>query len=119
METVYTPSKHELGLGVTAIKIGGGLGVDFSGDLGLGIGSRLQVSSSEVPEKFAVVFKCKHGKFIVERKEIYEKLKGKDGRNVDISYTEVYRTTYEKKDGKEYVSNRVLTKYHLVDATLK
>lgn len=118
IETVYTPSRHDTNLGMTAIKAGA-IGMDFSGDVGIRIGGGLQISSSEVPEKFAVVFKCKHGKFIVDHKEVYEKLKGKEDKIVDVSYTEVYQTTYDKKDGKEYVIDRILIKYHFLDATLK
>lgn len=116
-ETVYTPSRHDTGLELTAIKMGP-VGVGFSGDMGIR-GGALQISNVEVPEKFAVVFKCKHGKFIVARKETYEKLKGKEGKTVDVSYTEVYRTTYEKKDSKEHVIDRTLIKYHFIDAVLK
>jgi hypothetical protein len=118
VDTIYTPSRHDTEVGLTAIKMGG-MGMDFGGDVGMRLGGGLQVSNVEVPEEFAVVFKCKHGKFIVERKEIYDKVKGGEGKNVDVSYTEVYRVTYKKKDGKEHVINRVLTKYHLVDVKFK
>lgn len=121
METVYTPSRHDTDLGLRAIGSGAGtIGIDFGGNVGIGIGSGLQISSVEIPEKFAVVFKCQHGKFIVERKEVYKKLKGQDGKAVDVSYTEVYRTTYKKQDdGKEHVIKRVLIKYHFIDAAVK
>ncbi|MEK7614074.1 MAG: hypothetical protein AAB428_00180 [Patescibacteria group bacterium] len=117
-ETVYTPSRHDLDLGITALKTGP-IGMDFSGDLGLRIGGGLQISSTTVPEKFAVVFKCKHGKFIVTRKAVYEKFKGQDGKAVDVAYRENYRATYDTVNGERKLIERVLTDFEFIDATVK
>lgn len=117
-EVVYTPSRHDLDLGLTAVKMGG-LGMDFSGDFGLRIGGGLQISSTTIPEKFAVVFKCKHGKFIVTRKAVYEKLKGMDGKEVDVAYRENYMVTHDTVNGVRKLIDRVLTDYEFIDATVK
>lgn len=118
VEAVYTPSSHDRKLGLTAFKLGP-LGVDFSGNSGLRIGGGLQVSGVTVPEKFAVVFKCQHGKFIITQKEVYEKFKDHEGEKVEVLYREIYRTTYEKKDGKLEVISRVLEDYDFLSAEIK
>lgn len=117
VETVYTPSSHETTLEPSF----GGSGLIGFGPSGIGmrIGSGIQISSSEVPEKFAVVFKCQHGKFIIHRKDIYQKLKDHENQTVDVSYQEVYRDTYEEVKGEKKVTQRVRIDYHFIDATLK
>lgn len=118
VEAVYTPSRHDSQVGLTAIKTGP-MGVDYGGNFGIRVGGGLQISSVTVPEKFAVVFKCQHGQFIITRKEIYEKFKDYKGKMVDVAYREVYRTTYDTKDGKKQVVERALVDYDFLDATLK
>ena len=117
-EVVYTPSRHSIELGFTAFKAGS-VGVDFSGDLGFRLGESLQVSSVKVPEKFAVVFKCQHGQFIISGKEVYDKLREHKSKMVEVAYREVYRTTYDTKGGKKQVIARELVDYDFLDATLK
>lgn len=120
IETVYTPSRHNAELGLTLIKTGPGpIGMDFGGNFGIVLGGGLQISSVTVPEKFAIVFKCQHGQFIITRKETYEKLKNHKGKTVDVAYREVYRTTYDTKDGEKQVVERVLVDYNFLTATLK
>lgn len=118
IETVYTPSRHNSELGLTLIKTGP-IGMDFGGNFGIRLGSGLQISSVTVPEKFAIVFKCQHGQFIITRKEVYEKLKNHKGKAVDVAYREIYRTTYETKSGKKQVVERVLVDYNFLAVTLK
>lgn len=69
VETVYTPSRHDSKVGLTAFNAGL-TGVDYSGNFGIRLGGGLQISSVTVPEKFAVVFKCQHGQFIISRREV-------------------------------------------------
>lgn len=118
VDAVYTPSRHDTNLGFTAIKAGP-MGIDLSGNMGFSIGSGLQISSVEVPEKYAVVFKCQHGQFIITRKDTYMKFKDHVGKTVDVAYREVYRTTYEMKEGKKIAVDRVLIDYNFLDATLR
>ena len=117
-DAVYTPSRHDSELGLTAFKTGP-IGVDFGGNLGFRIGSGLQISSVEVPEKFAIVFKCQHGQFIIGRKEVYEKLKDHKDKRVDVSYREIYRTVYDTEGGEKKIIERALTDYDFINATLK
>ncbi|MDD3487426.1 MAG: hypothetical protein PHF35_03560 [Candidatus Moranbacteria bacterium] len=117
IETVYTPSSHEP---IIEPSFGGSGMIGFGpSGVGMRIGSGIQISSSEVPEQFAVVFRCQHGKFIVRKKAIYQKLKGHENQKVDVAYQEIYRDTYEEVNGVKKVTNRVLTGYHFIDATLK
>ncbi|MBI3956597.1 MAG: hypothetical protein HY340_01270 [Candidatus Kerfeldbacteria bacterium] len=116
---VHTPSDHRVGLGMTAFDLDDNIGFDMSGNMGLKLGGGLQVSSSTVPEKFAVVFRCPHGEFIIERREIYERLHNCTGHTADISYREVYRTTKERRDGEWTVSDRVLVDFDFLNAVLK
>ncbi len=118
-ETVYTPSRHDTGIGLKAFDLAGPISMDYGGDIGLNLGNGLQISSVTVPEKFAVIFTCQHGQFIIGRKGIYDKFTGHQGAKVDVTYREVYKTTYKKKDGKRQVVERVLTDYDFLDATLK
>lgn len=118
-ETVYTPSRHNTEVGLKAFDLAGPISMDYGGNVGLNLGNGLQVSSVTVPEKFAVVFTCQHGQFIISRKSIHDRLTGHQGAKVDIAYREVYKTTYKKKDGKRQVVERVLTDYDFLDATLK
>jgi hypothetical protein len=119
VEVVYTPPRHDSQVGFTAFKTGP-VGVDYGGNVGIGIGGGLQISEVTVHEKFAVVFKCKHGEFIVTRKEIYHQLKEQKGKTVVVDYREVYRTTYaDDNDGKKQAIERVLVDYDFLGATLK
>ena len=84
-EVVYTPSQH--GSGVSP-------GISSKGTM------VMSFTSINIPEVFAVVFKCGHGKFIIKRKDVWEK--AKIGMHVTVRYREVYRVS-----GKE----RRLVKY--------
>jgi len=119
VNAVYTPPHHDVKLGLTAASMGKSFGMDYGGNLGFQVGNGLQVSSVSVPEKFAVVFKCSHGQFIVTRKDVYEKLKGHEGETVDVSYREVYRATYETKDNERRLIDRVLTDYDFLTVDFK
>ncbi len=112
-ETVYSPSKHGSGTGV-------GPTFNMDGDIGISITS----VSVDVPEKYAVVFKCKHGKFIIEGKgKKYKELWGRfeSGDSVSVSYKEVYKSTYKdtNDDGKEELIKKSLVDYDFLDAQLK
>lgn len=95
VDVVYTPSNH-----------GSGLGLDMTGKGGI---SLVEV---DVAEKYAVVFECQHGKFIVQGEKgsnAYKQwTKLKTGQNVIVSYQE----KYEKDDEKVK-----LVGYHFLDAS--
>ncbi len=125
---IYTPSRHDTKLGFRAIKMGGketgSIGIDYGGDIGVGIGSGVQISSSTVPERYGAVFKCQHGTFTSQgsdkrHKDLYEKLQ--DGQEVDVTYKEIYRETYDDidGDGKKDLVERVLTGFDFLDANPK
>ncbi len=117
VDLVYTPSTHETVLEPSLA--GRGLGIGLSGGIGLRIGNGLQITDVEVPPEYAVVFQCQHGKFIVQHKEVYDKLLEHEGDTVDVAYQEVYREVYESKDGKDTVLSRTLTMYDFLDATIQ
>lgn len=117
---VFTPSRHDTELEFSAFNTGS-FGVSYSGNPGLHIGNNLQVSSVEVPEKYAVVFECQHGGFIsqgsdLRHQSLYEKLKGVGV--VDVTYRELFKATYQDldKDGKKELTSRVLVGYDFLDA---
>jgi hypothetical protein len=95
---IYTPSRHDSSIGLSAINVAGddddiGLGLDWGGNLGVRYGS-FQVSSSEVPEQWGVLFQCKHGQFTSQGADerhhsLYNKLR--DGQLVDVTYKEIYK----------------------------
>lgn len=82
-EVIYSPGSHGSGTGV---------GMSMSGNM------VVTSTSVSLPKKYAVVFECVHGKFIVEgtdekHRELWARLKA--GQQVDVTYREVYRL----KDG--------------------
>ena len=102
IDLVYTPSRHGSGVGPT-------FGITGEGDISVGIA----ITSVNIPERYAVVFRCKHGKFIIQSakaKELWQRLKL--NQEVTVSYKEVYRTVYDDKK----VVSRVLVKYDFLDA---
>ena len=107
VDVVYSPSKHGSGAGPT---------IDFNGNIGIAF------TSVTVPERYAVVFKCEHGeKFIVqgktqEYKDLWQRFV--EGDSVDISYKELYRSTYEdtNDDGEKELVKRELIDYDFLDA---
>ena len=112
-ETVYSPSRHGSGSGI-------GPTMDFDGNIGIGISS----VSVNIPEKYAVVFKCQHGKFISEgtdqrHKDLWQRLI--EGQEVTVTYKEIFESTYQDTDGdgKKEVTNRKLIGYDFLDAQPK
>ena len=90
-EVVYTPSLHGSGVG-----------------MGMTAGGSLVVTNNSVsiPEVHAVVFECQHGKFIIKRKDMWEK--AKIGMKVLIHYKEVFHVTDKSRE---------LVKYNFLDFT--
>lgn len=114
---VYTPSQHEPRVEPS---FGGSGAIGFGPNgVGIRIGNGIQFTSVTVPEKFAVVFRCQHGQFIISRKKVYEKFKDHKDKTVDVVYREVYRTTYNTQDGKKRVVARELVDYDFLGAKLK
>jgi len=118
VSAVHTPARHDVGLGMTAMDTGVGH-MDFNGNMGVPIGGGMQISSVETPEKFAVVFRCQHGEFIIQRREIYDRFHNLIGSTADVTYREEYRVTYEKREGVKEVTDRVLVDYDFLNAVLK
>lgn len=101
-DVVFSPSSHGSGVGPS---------IDMTGKGGIGIA----VTSVSVPEKYAVVFRCQHGKFIVQgtsrkHQELWKRLVR--DQEVTVYYHEIYHVTY---DGDEVIS-RELVDYDFIDA---
>lgn len=98
VDSIYVPAVHGSGMGPT-ISMNENFGLAF-----LGV---------TIEPKYAVIFQCQHGKFIIESrkaKELWQRLK-KDQRVV-VTFREVYMATYKKNNLLE----RRLIKYDFVDA---
>jgi hypothetical protein len=111
VQTVYTPSRH-----------GSGTTVNFNSDDEGNINPGFGVTSIDIPEKYAVVFKCQHGKFIVEGTDSQHKALWKrmnEGDIVDVTYKEVYQTRYNNQDGKKNILEKRLIDYDFIDAQPK
>jgi hypothetical protein len=80
VEVVYSPSQH-----------GSGTGMSMKGEL--------SVTSVSIPEVFATVFECQHGKFIIERKDVWQR--SHVGDRVNVRYREVYKV---RKGQRELVN---------------
>jgi hypothetical protein len=92
VDLVYTPSRHGSGSGI-------GPTFDTDGNLGIAF-TNITV---DIPEKYAIVFKCQHGKFIIEcntpeRRKLWNDLD--EGQKVKVKYREAWLVTYrvEKKE---------------------
>ncbi|MEK6925872.1 MAG: hypothetical protein AABW50_01195 [Nanoarchaeota archaeon] len=112
-EAVYSPSRHGSGSG-------GGPTIDFDGNIGFAFTS----VSVNVPEKYAVVFECQHGKFIVEgtddaHKSLWKRMS--EGDTVRVSYKEIYESVCAdtNKDGAIDTLSRALIDYDFLDANKK
>jgi len=106
-QKVYTPSRRDTVIIPT---------IDFEGNLGISI------DTDEIPEKYAVIFNCQHGEFIIQGiqdgyKSFYERLEEGDG--VDVLYREVYRAVYDRSKAEEELLEKRLVKYDFIDAELK
>ena len=106
-QTIYVPESNGHGSS-TGYQFGEGGGVIISS------------TSVHVPAKYAVVFECQHGKFIIEGedekyKNLWKKLK--DNQTVDVEYKEIYDIKCEYKgDNDRTVLERKLVKYDFLDA---
>jgi len=119
---IYTPSVHQAELNPTISKVGSSFGMSGDG-VGMSFGG-MTITESTVPEKYGAVFKCKHGTFISQgsdkrHKNLYNKLQ--EGQEVDVTYKESYRATYDDidDDGKKDLIERVLIKFDFLDANPK
>lgn len=76
---IYSPSEHNVKLTQTAFHQGDMLGTDYNGNTGIKIGEDMQLTTTEIPERFGVAFQCQHGTFTIEGtnlkyKTLYNKL---------------------------------------------
>ena len=108
---VDPPSRHGSGAGPS---------IDITDEGILGVA----LVNVDIPKKYAIVFKCEHGKFMVwgtgsKHKELWERFN--EGDSVTVSYKEIYRSTYKDTDGdgKRELINRSLVGNYLLDAQLK
>lgn len=101
VDLVYTPSSHGDGIS-PSITMDGKLGIQFT--------------SIDVKSKYAVIFECQHGKFIVENNQ--DKAKELWGRlHKGQSVTVTYREEYEEQYGEDnHIKGRTLQKYDFLDA---
>lgn len=100
VDLIYMPDRHGSGSGPT-------IGLD--GSVGIAI------TSVSIPEKYAVVFRCPHGKFVIQddqkkAKEMWHRLRV--GQQVTIYYRETYRVRHKNR----VEIKRVLVKYDFMDA---
>ena len=111
VDVVYNPSKHGSGVGPT---------IDLTGEGGVGVA----FTSVSIPEKYAVVFRCQHGKFIVEGTDQEHKFlweKSTEGDSVKVKYRELYQSVYDdpEGDGNNQLISRTLVDYDFLDASKK
>jgi hypothetical protein len=99
-DTIFMPSQHGSGSGTTYSMSSGHIGI-----------SSVDV---DIPEKYAIVFECEHGKFVIERmpdaREMWKNLR--KGQSVKVYYQEKFRRIYEKD--KQIKSS--LIGYHFIRA---
>ena len=125
---IYTPSTHDTQIGFKAFNMvgsgAGSLSMDYDGNMGVGIGNGLQISSVTVPENYGVLFQCQHGNFTSQGPDarhqiLYQQLH--DGQKVDVLYQEIYQATYDdtNDDGKKELLERVLVDFDFLDAQPK
>lgn len=134
---IYSPSEHHTDIEPTMMKgygYGysgkyGGAGIGYSGKVGTRIGKHYQITETTVPEQFGVVFQCQHGTFTIQGpgvkdgqiskyKVLYDKLNNHINDTVNVIYQEIYDVTYEKQNGKQVETKRVLVDLDFIDAQL-
>lgn len=71
---------------------------NHSSDLAVGFSGSGNLTFTPVdvnfPEKWAVVFKCQHGSFVIERRDLFERLD--EGQDVVVIYDEIW-TVYKEQ----------------------
>lgn len=103
--TSYMPARH----GTT----GDNIAIGFNGKL-----SYVPATTVHFAEASAVVFRCEHGSFTIkDKKWLYDRLAGCDGKAVEIEYTQEETRLVDDK-------GKVLKDWHVTniwfnDATLK
>jgi hypothetical protein len=118
---IHSPSEHNTELTQTAFHNGDIMGTDINGNQGIKVGKNMQLTTTEIPERFGVAFQCEHGTFTIEGSEskhrvLYNKLSREVGDTVTILYKEIYMLTYETKDKERKLISKVLTKLDFIDA---
>ena len=94
--TVHSPERTETGsvYDTAFVPKGHGSGTAVGYNTGKNSGVTISPVSVDIPERFAVVFKCEHGKFVIDGekgRKLYQKLE--KGDRVEIRYREVIRVT--------------------------
>lgn len=98
-DTAYVPAGHGTSTGWNFGKHGG-----------------LVISDVDISARYAIVFKCQHGKFVIEgnhAQQLYSKLC--KGDKVNISYQTIFKIYYDK-DQKE--AGREAIKLDFLDANV-
>jgi len=119
---IHSPSEHHTELTRTAYDHGTGItATDYNGNTGYKLNEHLQVTTTEITEKFGIAFQCQHGTFTVEGDQtkhmvLYNKLSQSVGDTVTVLYKEFYELTYEKVNGKRTLVNRSLYDIDFIDA---
>jgi hypothetical protein len=104
-DLVFTPENHSMDI-IPAVR------VEADGN----VRSTIDIMPRDIPERYAIVFECVHGKFIVQSdqektKALYKKLK--KGQKVTVSYFELYETVVR---GDKVVTPKHLVKYKFINA---
>lgn len=104
VDLCYMPANHGEGLGV-------GTGFTSNGEMAVSV----TPVSVDIPAKYAVVFECQHGKFVIENdqakaREMWGRLKR--DQKVTVRYKEVWDVKYE--ENKEV--SRAFKKFDFIDA---
>lgn len=104
-EVIYSPPRHGSDIAPT-------FGMTGGGNMTVGFTS----VDVKIPEVYAIVFKCQHGKFIIQTphkkaKDLWGHLKR--DQEVTVRYREVYRVLYGKD--KKPIKKELL-EYDFIDA---
>lgn len=108
VDSIYSPSTHE-----SSVKTNLEYRFDWwDGDYRLMPVTRPTIVT--VPPKYAIIFQCPHGKFVIDSQENGERLWRKltPGQRVVIHYREIFKVKYD--DGKCLYRN--LCGYDFIDA---
>ncbi len=103
-DAIYAPSQH-----------GSSTSIDWLGDGGV------RTVKINIPQKYAVVFECQHGKFVIEGSEKrHEQLWKKciRGKKMNVSYREISDVVYEDRngDGEKEAVEKSIVDYDFIDA---
>ncbi|MEX0596895.1 MAG: hypothetical protein WD512_10385 [Candidatus Paceibacterota bacterium] len=97
----------------------GPVGIGFGGNIGIGVGSGMQLRFQTIPAVHQVTFTTKEGlQWEVNQEDVFEKFQSYKGKKVRVAYHPHYRTKWSRKSCQESKGVSELSEAAFLNATL-